>query len=66
MWNAGSIPARMIEVITPAGFENFFRELSDMTAAGRPDRAAIAELASHYELPFAEPDWLPASSPAII
>lgn len=59
MWNAGSIPARMIEVITPAGFENFFRELSDMTAAGRPDRAAIAELASHYELPFAEPDWLP-------
>ena len=45
MWNAGSTPARMIEVISPAGFENFFRELSDMTAAGRPDRAAIAELA---------------------
>ena len=59
MWNAGSTPARMIEVISPAGFENFFRELSDMTAAGRPERAAIAELAMQYELPFAEPDWLP-------
>ena len=32
MWNAGSTPARMIEVISPAGFEGFFRELTDMTA----------------------------------
>lgn len=27
MWNAGSTRARMIEVISPAGFEGFFREL---------------------------------------
>ena len=26
MWNAGPSPARMIEVISPAGFEHFFRE----------------------------------------
>jgi hypothetical protein len=26
MWNAGLEPARMIEVISPAGFEHFFRE----------------------------------------
>ena len=32
MWNAGSTRARMIEVITPAGFERFFHEF------GRPDR----------------------------
>lgn len=59
MWNAGSTPARMIEVISPAGFEEFFREMADMTDAGPPDLAAIAELAERYRLPFAEPDWLP-------
>ena len=59
MWNAGSTPARMIEVISPAGFERFFRELSDLTAVGAPDPTTIAELAGRYELPFAEPHWLP-------
>src|SRR4051795_2018693 len=29
MWNAGPDEARMIEVITPSGFERFFRELAD-------------------------------------
>jgi quercetin dioxygenase-like cupin family protein len=59
MWNAGSTPARMIEVISPPGFERFFRELSDMTAVGAPDPAAIAALGERYRLPFAQPDWLP-------
>jgi quercetin dioxygenase-like cupin family protein len=59
MWNAGAIPARMIEIISPAGFEGFFRELSDMTATGAPDPAAVVGLAQRYQLPFAEPDWLP-------
>lgn len=59
MWNAGRRPARMIEVITPAGFEEFFRTFVDMTDAGAPDMAAVAELAARYDLPFAEPAWLP-------
>jgi len=59
MWNAGSTRARMIEVITPAGFERFFREFADMTDAGPPDFAEIAELAARYQLPFARPEWLP-------
>ena len=59
MWNAGSVPARMIEVISPAGFEGFFRELSDLTAAGPVELPAIGELGQRYGLPFAEPDWLP-------
>lgn len=59
MWNAGSTPARMIEVISPAGFERFFRALSDMTAVGAPDPGAMAALAERYELPFAQPSWLP-------
>lgn len=59
MWNAGSVPARMIEIITPAGFENYFREVSDLASSGEFDMSAIAELSSRYGLPFAEPDWLP-------
>ncbi len=59
MWNAGSTRARMIEVITPAGFERFFHEFADMTDAGPPDFADIAALAARYELPFSRPDWLP-------
>src|SRR6266705_2294928 len=29
-WNAGDEPARILEIISPAGFENFFRELVDL------------------------------------
>lgn len=59
MWNAGTVPARMIEIISPAGFENFFREVSEMIAAGAPDPAAAMALAQRYGLRFGEPDWLP-------
>ena len=59
MWNAGSTPARMIEVISPAGFEGFFRELTDMTAVGTSDPTDIAELGARYGLPFERPAWLP-------
>lgn len=59
MWNAGRVPARMIEIITPAGFEGFFKELSAMAATGQPDMEAIGGLAQRYQLPFAQPDWLP-------
>jgi quercetin dioxygenase-like cupin family protein len=59
MWNAGPTRARMIEVITPAGFERFFHEFADMTDAGPPDFADVAALAARYELPFSRPEWLP-------
>src|SRR5918995_2948755 len=44
MWNAGRAPARMIEIIAPPGFEEFFREFVDMTDAGAPDPGRIGEL----------------------
>src|SRR4029450_13811989 len=47
MWNAGKILARMIEIISPAGFEGFFRELADLAAAGPPPVRPIATLARH-------------------
>ena len=59
MWNAGSTPARMIEVISPAGFENFFRDITDLTAAGPPDVSALTALADAYGLVFGQPDWMP-------
>ena len=59
MWNAGQSPARMIEVISPAGFENCFREMADMVADGPPQFPAIAALAGRYGLEFGQPDWLP-------
>jgi mannose-6-phosphate isomerase-like protein (cupin superfamily) len=36
MWNVGSGPTRMIEVISPARFEYFFHEMAGLTAAGPP------------------------------
>src|SRR3954452_21409492 len=45
MWNAGTGEARMIEVITPAGFERFFAELADMVEAGPPDPDDLEALA---------------------
>ncbi len=59
MWNAGAVPARMIEIISPAGFEHFFRELSELLAAGPPAPGQLAVLAERYGLQFGEPDWLP-------
>ena len=60
MWNAGNEPARMIEVITPGGFEGFFRDLSELLAAGSagpPDPVRIGELGAAYGLVFGQPDW---------
>src|SRR5262252_7148855 len=59
MWNAGTSPARMIEVISPAGFEHFFRELAEMIAAGPPQPGDVAPLAERYGLQFGQPGWLP-------
>ncbi len=59
MWNAGPTPARMIEIISPAGFEDLFREIVDMTDAGAPDPERIGRLVTRYELQFAQPSWLP-------
>lgn len=58
MWNAGSVPARMIEIIAPAGFEGFFRGFADLNDAGPIDLAEVAALAGDYGLPYANPDWL--------
>ena len=60
MWNAGAVPARMIEIISPAGFEHFFREVAELIAAGPTAEAQGGDLAERYGLQFGDPEWLPA------
>jgi quercetin dioxygenase-like cupin family protein len=42
-WNAGDQPARILEIISPSGFEQYFREMVALPKEATPaDRAAIA------------------------
>ena len=59
MWNAGQVPARMIEVISPAGFEHFFWGMGDLLAAGGPpDPVEMAALAAKHGLEMVDVPWL--------
>ena len=49
-WNAGDEPARLLEIISPAGFENYFRELAPLLAAEPRDEAAIGKVVARYKL----------------
>jgi mannose-6-phosphate isomerase-like protein (cupin superfamily) len=49
-WNAGDEPARILEIISPAGFEKYFDELVDLVQSGPPDPAVLMALAARYEL----------------
>jgi gentisate 1,2-dioxygenase len=60
-WNAGDEPCRILEIITPAGFERFFHELSDMGGVVEAGEEALAELNERYGLvmrPETVPDLL--------
>ncbi|MHB8731547.1 MAG: cupin domain-containing protein [bacterium] len=60
-WNPGPKPARLIELIWPAGFERFFESLDEIvrTAGGPEDFAARRdELGRQYGLEFL-PEWIP-------
>jgi uncharacterized RmlC-like cupin family protein len=49
-WNAGDEPARLLELISPAGFENYIREIAPLLAEPEHDEAAIGEVVARYEL----------------
>jgi quercetin dioxygenase-like cupin family protein len=49
-WNAGDEPARLLELISPAGFENYFRDVAPLLAQPERDEAALGEVLSRYEL----------------
>ena len=54
MWNAGDTPARMIEIINPAGFEKYFVDLAEAVAAagGLPDPSTMGAIAGPFGLSF--------------
>ncbi|HEX2220125.1 MAG TPA: cupin domain-containing protein [Gemmatimonadales bacterium] len=57
-WNAGDTPCRILEIISPAGFEHFFNELGEQMAeaqavnvSGVPDIRGLAARYGHYHQP---------------
>jgi quercetin dioxygenase-like cupin family protein len=64
MWNAGTTPGRIIEVITPGGFENYFRDLGELLAGSSAtglgplrETPEFADLAAKYGLTYETPAW---------
>ena len=57
-WNAGDEPTRILEIISPAGFEHFFQELSDMGGALKADPEQLGALSERYGLQM-QPDSVP-------
>ena len=47
-WNAGDVPARILEIISPAGFEKFFDKVTDLAGRGELDPARMVALAAEY------------------
>jgi mannose-6-phosphate isomerase-like protein (cupin superfamily) len=60
-WNAGDRPARILEIISPAGFEEFFRKLVDLGGVTRAEPQLLGELCKHFGL-----DLNPESVPDLV
>jgi mannose-6-phosphate isomerase-like protein (cupin superfamily) len=57
-WNAGDQPCRILEIISPAGFERFFEELDGLGGALEADPEQLAALSERYGLEM-QPDSAP-------
>ena len=57
-WNAGDEPCRILEIIAPAGFEDFFRELDALGGALNADPQTLADLNARYGLEM-QPETVP-------
>jgi mannose-6-phosphate isomerase-like protein (cupin superfamily) len=55
-WNAGDEPCRILEIISPGGFERYFEELIDFLQA--PTRKSVAPVAARYGLEI-DPSSIP-------
>lgn len=51
-WNAGDEPARILEMISPAGFERYFEQMVDLLeeSVGAPDPSKLAGIAAQHGL----------------
>src|SRR5215216_4182674 len=57
-WNASDQPARILEIISPAGFEEFFRELIDLGGVTHVQPQTFAGLCERYALEM-KPESVP-------
>jgi quercetin dioxygenase-like cupin family protein len=57
-WNAGEEPARILEIISPAGFERFFEQVLDLGGITQTDPEELGELCKRYELEL-DPESVP-------
>lgn len=57
-WNAGEGPCRILEIISPAGFERYFAELVAMGGVAGVGEEALAELGERYGLQM-RPESIP-------
>lgn len=53
--NVGDTPGRLLNTITPGGFENFFREIDALPKDQPLDREAVGAIAAKYGLRFLPP-----------
>jgi len=47
-WNAGDGPARILEIISPAGFEKFFETVTELAGRDELDPARMVSIAAEY------------------
>jgi mannose-6-phosphate isomerase-like protein (cupin superfamily) len=62
-WNRSDEPARLLEVISPAGFERYFTEIAPLLppAVPEPDFEALAEVQARYGLDMDTESIVPIS-----
>jgi quercetin dioxygenase-like cupin family protein len=60
-WNAGDEPARILEVISPAGFERFFAEVAGLGGVTLIPQDLFSDLCARYEL-----EMSPESVPELV
>jgi quercetin dioxygenase-like cupin family protein len=49
-WNASDEPARLLELISPAGFDDYFRELAPLLSAPERDETEIGRVVARHGL----------------
>ena len=58
-WNDGDEPARILEIISPAGFERYFEELVDLLDRDAPPKPSeVGAIAARYGLEV-DPESIP-------
>ena len=57
-WNPDDATCRILEIISPGGFEHFFDELGEVMSGDGFDPAALGQIGARYDLEF-DPESVP-------